>query len=159
KPRATECAEPSSERPPLRLEWWEADSLKENPANWRRHPAKQLAALGDVIAEVGWAGALLFNERTGRLIDGHARKKIARGKVPVLVGSWSAEQEKTILATLDPIAAMAEADKESLEALLGGVQSESAAVTELLQQLAQDNGVLPLAKGPVDPDDVPLPPD
>src|SRR5260370_40602406 len=61
--------------PPLRLEWRSPSELAENPANWRRHPDAQLAALSDVIAEVGWAGAGLYNERTGRLIDGHLRRK------------------------------------------------------------------------------------
>src|SRR5262249_54130147 len=45
-------------QPPLRLEWVDADSLADNPANWRRHPENQLRALEDVIAEVGWAGTL-----------------------------------------------------------------------------------------------------
>src|SRR6516225_2336792 len=93
---------------PLRLEYWTPDELSDNPLNWRKHPEKQLTALKDVLADVGWAGALLFNERTNRLIDGHARKKISKSqeKVPVLIGSWSEEQEKKILATLDPLASL-----------------------------------------------------
>src|SRR5437879_9289067 len=112
--------------PPLRLEWRDVNELAENPSNWRRHNYQQLTALKDVIAEVGWAGALLYNERTGRLIDGHARKKIVKdGKVPVLIGSWSADQEHKILLTLDPIAAMAEGDNGAIEKLLARVQFSS----------------------------------
>jgi hypothetical protein len=133
------------------LEWVEAQSLQENPRNWRRHPELQLQALQDVIAEVGWAGVLLWNERTGRLIDGHARKRIARGKVPVLVGSWSEEQEKKILATLDPLAALAEADATQLDALLRDVQTGSTAVTQLLAQLAAQNGLEPPPEVPAEP--------
>src|SRR5260370_41634912 len=92
--------------PALRLEWRSPAELAANPANWRRHPETQIAALTDVITEVGWAGACLYNERTGRLIDGHARQKIALAqgtdKVPVLIGDWTEEQEAKILATLDP---------------------------------------------------------
>src|ERR1041384_136856 len=77
-------------QPALRLEWRSPAELADNPRNWRRHPHTQLAALGDVLAEVGWAGACLFNEATGRLIDGHARRKVAldqgAAKVRVLVG-------------------------------------------------------------------------
>src|SRR3990167_4976182 len=91
--------------PSLRLEWRSPEELAENPHNWRTHPEPQLTALTDVIADVGWAGACLYNEQTGRLIDGHARKKVAlqqgSQKVPVLIGSWSPEQEAKILATLD----------------------------------------------------------
>jgi DNA modification methylase len=158
----------SEQRPqqfPLRLEYWVPDKLSDNPLNWRKHPEKQLAALKDVLTEVGWAGALLFNERTNRLIDGHARKRICKGraKVPVLVGSWSVEQEKKILATLDPLAALAEADHGGLQALLQGMHSESAAVHDLLKTLAAGE-VVPLfdpegAPGLTDPDEVPEPPD
>src|SRR5262245_38800219 len=95
---------------PLRLEWADPATLAEHPKNWRRHPDAQLGALSDVLAEVGWAGALLYNERTGRLIDGHARRKVAQAqgadRVPVLVGSWDEETEAKILATLDPVGAM-----------------------------------------------------
>src|SRR5262249_3925260 len=153
--------EPS--QPPLRLEWWVPDSLSDNPANWRRHPDQQLSALKDVLAEIGWAGALLYNERTRRLIDGHARKKVSSGKVPVLVGSWSEEEERKILATLDPLAAMAEADTGVLAALLKQVETESDAVRELLANLAAgdvDPGGPPdQTFGLTDPDDAPEPPD
>jgi len=112
---------------PLRLEYLDPASLQDNEKNWRRHPENQLAALSDVIAEVGWAGACLFNERTGRLVDGHARQKIAlkngTKKVPVLIGSWDEATEAKILATLDPIAAMATADAKALEALLESVST------------------------------------
>jgi hypothetical protein len=148
---------------PLRLEYRDAKELKDNPANWRKHPAKQLDALRDAITEVGWAGAVLYNERTQRLIDGHARKALAKDKVPVLIGSWTEEQEKKILATLDPIAALAEADLGALQAVLQGVQTESEAVQSLLKDLAAgelvpffDPGI---NDGLCDPDDVPAPPD
>jgi DNA modification methylase len=148
----------------LRLEYWVPDQLSDNPLNWRKHPEKQLSALKDVLADVGWAGALLFNERTNRLIDGHARKKIskARERVPVLVGSWSEEQEKKILATLDPMAALAEADHEALQILLQDVHTESDAVQALLRDLAAGDLVPlfdPQEPGLTDPDEVPALPD
>ena len=64
---------------PLRLEYVDPDTLADNPANWRTHPEAQTSALAAVIDDVGWAGALLYNERTERLIDGHARKKLKAG--------------------------------------------------------------------------------
>ena len=93
---------------PLRLEWVQAGSLADNPNNWRKHPDGQMSALKNVISDpdIGWAGACLYNERTKRLIDGHARKSAVDAKtlVPVLVGSWSDAAEKKILLTLDPLA-------------------------------------------------------
>ena len=112
---------------PLRLEWWDAKDLQDNPHNWRRHPPAQEAALRQLLAEVGWAGAALYNERTKRLIDGHLRKRVLRKgqKIPVLVGNWTAEQELKILLALDPIASMASADKVALDQLSLARQSSS----------------------------------
>jgi DNA modification methylase len=145
--KAGKKARPPVKTPPLRLEWRSPAELAENPLNWRRHPETQLAALTDVIAEVGWAGACLYNERTQRLIDGHARQKVAlaqgTGKVPVLVGNWTEEQEKKILATLDPLAAMATADKNALDALLRDVQTGSEPLAAMLTELAEANGIIP----------------
>jgi hypothetical protein len=131
---------------PLRLEWRSPAELAEHPANWRRHPESQIAALTDVIAEVGWAGACLFNERTGRMIDGHARRKVAleqgTERVPVLVGDWSEEQEKLILASLDPLAAMAETDEKALGDLLKEVEANGGDLQAMLDSMMPDDGEL-----------------
>ncbi len=50
---------------PLRLEWRYPEELEENPQNWRRHLKAQEVAFKDAFSEVGWAGAVLYNERTG----------------------------------------------------------------------------------------------
>ena len=138
---------PPSDPQPLRLEYRTPAELVENPENWRRHPVAQRAALADVIAEVGWEGACLFNERTGRMIDGHLRQKIAQDqgceKIPVLIGSWDEATEAKILATLDPIGALAEADSAKLEALLREVSTESDPLQHLLAELALDAGIGP----------------
>ncbi len=145
--RSAQAASPAP--PPLRLEWRTPAELKANPANWRRHPDAQVAALSDLIGEVGWAGACLLNARTGNLIDGHARRNLdpklmVDGKVPVLVGSWSEKQERLILATLDPVASAAEADRRLLDALLAGIETESDPIAEFLSGLAKQVGhVLP----------------
>src|ERR1044072_3550335 len=101
--RKPAAAKPGSR---LRLEWVEAGSLTANPRNWRKHPETQMAAIKGLIADpsIGWCGALLYNEETKRLIDGHARQKIVDPKtaVPVLVGRWSPQAEQKILLTLDP---------------------------------------------------------
>lgn len=131
----------------LRLEWIDPKTLTPNPSNWRVHPPAQREALQGVLEEVGWAGALLWNESTGRLVDGHLRLDVAlrenRESVPVLIGTWTEAQEKEILAILDPIAAMAEADSAQLDALLRDVNSGSAAVMDMLAGLAEDAGVIP----------------
>jgi len=126
---------PKTVKGSLRLEWIDVADLEANPANPRRHPVRQRKALEAVLKDVGWAGALLYNEQTGRLIDGHLRKEVMKPgqKVPVLVGSWTEEQEKEILATLDPLAGMANFDPEALEALMSEVKVNSEDLTEMLK--------------------------
>src|SRR5271169_178149 len=58
------------------LRRFRAKDLLPNPKNWRRHPKAQVEALRDLLAEVGYADALLVRELAdGRLmlIDGHLR--------------------------------------------------------------------------------------
>lgn len=112
-----------SDKPPLRLEWRDPAELAENPHNWKHHPREQVASIDGLLSSVGWAGALLLNERTGKLLDGHARRSLASargGPVPVLVGSWDEAQEKLILAYLDPTGWTSIADRTKLNELLKG---------------------------------------
>jgi DNA modification methylase len=164
--RKNAAAQPGAK---LRLEWVEAGSLSANPRNWRKHPDSQMAAIRGLIDDptVGWAGALLFNERTGRLIDGHARQKVVDPKavVPVLIGSWSEAAEKRILLTLDPVAGMAVADIAQLESLLTEVNLSDEWLAGLRDQLdrvlADSQRLLDAeeqAAGVIE-DEVPAPPD
>jgi len=137
---------------PLRLVYMKAEDLREHEFNWRTHSDAQAGAVNALLSQVGWAGAALLNERRVEdgwpaedakptMIDGHLRRKLAlkRGdRVPVLVGRWTPEQERMILATLDPTASMAEADGEALKALLAQVASEDEHVKALLAQLKED---------------------
>ena len=119
---------------PLRLEWVTAATLTPNPLNWRRHGREQLSAVKDLIDDVGWAGCLLYNERTKRLIDGHARLEVVGPDdvVPVLMGSWDEATEAKILATLDPVAGMATADAAAFQALIDSMTVDSLDLQELI---------------------------
>jgi hypothetical protein len=138
------------QQPPLRLEWRKASELQDNPHNWRTHPPYQEAALKDLLDEVGWAGVLVYNERTERLIDGHLRKQVAGdGPVPVLIGSWSDADELKLLASIDPIGAMAQASQDALVSLLAEVETSSEALTDMFEALANDYRALePIGDGP-----------
>ena len=133
------------------------DSLDPNPLNWRKHPPQQTNAMDALLFGedgVGWAGVLLYNEETGRLIDGHLRQELALKRndpVPVLIGSWTEAQEKRILATFDPIAGMAQTDKEALDALLRDVEASDSDVMAMLSEMAEREGVVTV--------DEPIPPD
>jgi hypothetical protein len=142
-PTGDDAVASADPRRKLRLEWIEAGSLEGNPLNWRRHPESQVKALRDAIddEEIGWAGACLYNERTGRLIDGHARKSAVSPTdvVPVLVGNWSENAEKQILATLDPLAGMARGDEEAYRSLIETTTTDSLHLRELMRLTAKEN--------------------
>jgi ParB-like chromosome segregation protein Spo0J len=116
-----------------------AGDLIPNPRNWRTHPQEQQDALRGVLAEVGYADALLVREAPEGLvlIDGHLRAGLdPEAKVPVLVLDVTAEEADKIMLTLDPLAAMAEADQQRLEELLREIETGSDAVQSLLNSLA-----------------------
>lgn len=117
-----------------------AGELRPNPRNWRLHPASQRAALRSLLAEVGYAGALLARELEDgslELIDGHLRAETTPGEVvPVLVLDVSAAEAEKILLSHDPLAAMAETDHERIAELLAEVEFIDPEIEELLQQFA-----------------------
>src|SRR5271169_5732193 len=117
-----------------------AKELRPNPRNWRLHPPAQQAALRALLAEIGYAGALLARELDDgalELIDGHLRAETTPDmKVPVLVLDVTAEEAEKLLLTLDPLAAMAEANASALTSLLASVDTDNEAVQALLTQLA-----------------------
>jgi hypothetical protein len=119
-----------------------ASDLKPNPKNWRRHGEGQLNALRGLLTEIGFAGAELARELpdgTLELIDGHARASLAGDQeVPVLILDVTAEEADKILATFDPIGAMADQDDELLRSLLDSVETQDAAVREMLDSLIED---------------------
>lgn len=123
------------------------DQLLANPLNYRVHPKAQQDALAAVLNEVGWVQRVIVNQRTGHVVDGHARIGLAISRrepsVPVLYVDLAPEEEAKVLATLDPISAMAGADKAILEELLGQVSTGEAALQQMLDDLASRMGVVP----------------
>lgn len=140
----------------------EADpgELRANPANWRTHGADQKAALDGALDTVGWVQQVIINRRTGHLVDGHARvdRAIARSEptVPVLYVDLDESEEALVLATLDPLGAMAGRDEEKLSALLDGIRVDDDGLRRLLGDLA---GPEERRAGLTDPDEVPPVPD
>jgi DNA modification methylase len=135
------------------------DQLLANPANWRVHPKAQQDALAGALDQVGWVQQILVNQRSGFVVDGHARVALAltRGEptVPVLYVDLDPDEEALVLATLDPIGAMAGRDDEKLRDLLAGITVDDAGLLALLGDLAGND---PKA-GLTDPDDVPETPE
>ena len=138
-------------------------SLAPNPANWRQHSEVQRRALADVLAEVGLVQSVVVNRTTGHLVDGHLRVELATAQgqptIPVVYVELSETEERLVLATLDPIGAMATADRTRLTELLAGVENPD--LNELLDAVARANRIaLDFGtSGLADPDEVPEPPE
>jgi ParB-like chromosome segregation protein Spo0J len=116
-----------------------AGELRPNPKNWRTHPQAQRDALRGVLAEIGYADALLARplpDGSLELIDGHLRAETTPDmEVPVLIVDLDDAEAAKLLALLDPLAALAETDEDALASLLQEVESDNDAVQQLLGEL------------------------
>jgi hypothetical protein len=138
-----------------------ASELRASASNWRLHGDQQKAAMRGILDEVGFvSGLIAFRDKRGKLtlIDGHLRKEISGDElVPVQVVDLTEAEAKKILATFDPIGAMATSNAEALESLLAGVKTDSEGVAAMLAELmAQANAAKPTPL--VHEDEVPEPP-
>lgn len=122
-----------------------ASELKPNPKNWRKHPEGQQNALRGLLAQVGYVGAVLARELedgTLQIIDGHLRAETTPDtKVPVLVTDLTDAEVDLVLASFDPLGAMAETDKQLLGELLSGLEADNDAVQGMLDDLARENEI------------------
>ena len=130
------------------------DSILFNPRNWRIHPLSQQDALKGVLEEVGWVQQVIVNKRTGNLIDGHLRCQLAAREgattIPVVYVDVSEDEEALVLATLDPIAAMAATDKQKLDDLFASIETENADVLKMLDDIAEKERLEYAKRDPVD---------
>ncbi len=121
-----------------------AGDLKPSPRNWREHPEAQRAAMQGVLEQVGYADALLARELpdgTLELIDGHLRADLdPEQEVPVLILDVDEAEAGILLATIDPLAAMAEANEEALATLLEEIEANSEGLAAMLEGLAEEAG-------------------
>lgn len=114
-----------------------ASQIQPNPKNWRRHPDFQRSALRGALEAVGVANAVLVRELEGgglMLVDGHLRtEELGEQDVPILVLDVTEEEADLLLATMDPLAALAESGAQELNDLLAGLAEQDGALAELLR--------------------------
>jgi ParB-like chromosome segregation protein Spo0J len=120
--------------------------LVSNPYNFRTHDEKQRSAFRGILSEVGIAGAQVVRELGNdkyEIIDGHMRKDEfpADQFVPVLVLDVTEEEANKLLASYDPISALAGKNKKALASLLKSIDTKDEALATLFSELA-DNGKL-----------------
>ncbi|MEX0755881.1 MAG: DNA modification methylase [Actinomycetota bacterium] len=131
------------------------DQLVANPNNWRIHSHDQEQALAAVLEQVGWVQQVIVNRTTGHLVDGHLRvaHAISRSEstVPVVYVEITEDEEALILATLDPLGAMAGTDADKLTELLADLTVNDDALAAMLADIAPPTSTV----GRTDPDDAP----
>lgn len=129
-----------------------------NPENWRVHPRFQQDAMVGILNEVGWVQNVIVNVTTGHLVDGHLRVLVADRNndqaVPVTFVELTIEEEAKVLATLDPLAALAVSDKEKVEELFAGLQWADDDLAKLAEQTMNEADLWPDSLG--EPDLPPL---
>lgn len=116
-----------------------AGDILPNPKNWRVHPFTQRTALRDVLSRIGFADAVIARDTPDglMLLDGHARVNETPPdmKIPVLVVDLDDEEADLLLATLDPLAAMATSDENMLKELARSLVQDDDTLTSLLDTM------------------------
>ncbi len=116
-----------------------------------------------MLGDRGWVSEVIVNRTTGHVLDGHLRVELAlaRGEpsVPVTWVEIGEDEEPLILATFDPIGALATIDTAALDALLHEVATDDPVIAAFLESVARDAGLSLARAGLTDPDEVPPVPD
>lgn len=122
-----------------------ANELQAHPKNFRVHSGTQLDAIKATLEEIGFAGAELGRELPGgqiQIIDGHARARIAgESVVPVLILDLDDMETDKLLATYDPIGAMADTNREILASLTDDLETNSDEFDKLIADIREQNGI------------------
>jgi hypothetical protein len=127
-------------KPPYKLRIREhrkvyASELLVHPLNPRIHPDAQKSALTAILNEIGFARSLLAYETPEgklQLIDGHLRKELFHDQeVMVEILDVNEQEANALLLSLDPLAALAQFDSPTLEALRKAASTQSEALQNL----------------------------
>jgi hypothetical protein len=120
-------------------------TLTKNTLNWRRHPAIQAEAMKEALDRVGWVQDIIVNQRSGLLVDGHLRLDLAiahdEREIPVVYVDLDSDEERLVLATYDPLGALATTDRVLLDGILQEVEAGAGALAEMLARLAQEPAI------------------
>jgi hypothetical protein len=125
-----------------------AASLRKNPRNWRLHPEGQRSALLEILGTVGFVGAGIGRDTPDgiELLDGHLRADLADdGEMPILIVDLNDDEAAKVLATFDPLSALAIPDIDAFKLLLTGLELDEHAelrkvVTDITRKFSEKEG-------------------
>lgn len=118
-----------------------ASSVRPNPLNARVHTTAQRNVMADALDEIGNVDVLKVVAIPGTddflLVDGHLRQELrADEDVMVAVLDLDESEQAKVLATFDPIGALAGTDRDKLKALAGLADIQSASLARLMIQMS-----------------------
>jgi DNA modification methylase len=123
------------------LRYIKASELVKNPQNHRLHGDEQHGVVRAVLSDIGYAAALIAYQRADGayvLIDGHLRLDLSPDQLlPVLLLDVDEAEANKLLATLDPLSAMAGSDGARLEALIATIQTDNPSLRDFLDRLVE----------------------
>lgn len=139
----------------VRHEMVDPEELLAHPTNPRLHPKFQQDVMVGVLNQIGWVDDVIVNLRTNEawgvdqnvetMLDGHLRVELALRKgedlVPVKFVDLNPEEESLMLATFDPISALATIQADALNSVLESLDNNDLDVQTLLDQLAEQAGI------------------
>jgi hypothetical protein len=122
-----------------------AGDLRPSPDNWRTHPPEQRRAMQAALEEIGFAGAFVVREDdAGELviIDGHLRQEELPldTMVPAVITDFDEQEAGKLLATFDPISALAGVDAQRLADLKKKIEFDSHDLQAILDSIRIPGG-------------------
>jgi len=141
------------------------DKLVPNPRNPNTHPQKQIELLAKIIKAQGWRNPVVVSKRSGFVIKGHGRldaaKLLGADTVPADFQDYESEAaEWADMIADNRIAELAEADEESLKALLKDLDGkidldltgfDADSLDDILERLETKEGDATVPAPPVNP--------
>jgi hypothetical protein len=110
---------------------WPVAAFKAHPRNPNKHPAEQLALIGDVIRRAGWRNSIVVSNQSGFVIKGHGRLSAALAcgftHAPVDLQDYDSDDaEMADMIADNRIASLAEINEAGLATVLTEInQSET----------------------------------
>jgi len=133
-----------------------ADQFLANERNTRRHGQLQRSVIHDLLEQLGWVDVVKVNVRSSELwpeqdrhvetlVDGHERiwqaLQANNADVPYIEVDLTPAEEALMLTSFDASGALADLDAVAFEDVLRDVDTGSAAIQEMLAQMAEAAGI------------------
>lgn len=108
------------------------------------HPQVQRDAINEIFSKIGWVTGVIVSQRSGHLIDGHARieealKTDPTMPVPFTLVDLTEEEEREMLLLLDPIGGLAVTNNEKFSELLGSLDIDTPGLLDVIADLSRND--------------------